>query len=117
MFQRINRDVLIVTPKQEFIDWVDSVFPENEAEICPQPMAHDESNIYLIPETDHPDYAIEMLKENFLPIFVNELFDWITDEDVWPKDLSWDLFEKFFHYNIQTIVLDTVPKRILKDSY
>lgn len=56
MLEHINRDAVIIFPKQPLMDWVNTIFPEEKIE-CPQIMTHDEANIYLIPETNNSEDA------------------------------------------------------------
>ena len=116
MIKTINRDALILFPKQALYDWVNYIYTNDKME-CPKPMAHDEADIFLIPEFDHYSAAIEYLKENYLKFFHQELFDWTTDENLWPEKLTWELFEKWFHYSIQSVVMDTLEKNIKKDNF
>jgi hypothetical protein len=116
MYNAINRDVLILFPKQPLFDWVNYIFPDDKM-ICPIPMKHDEGDIFLIPEFDHPDDAIEYLKENFIDFFEQQLFDWTTDENLWPENLTWEMFEDWFHYSIQSMVMDTLDEDIEKEDY
>lgn len=114
MLENVNRDVLILFPKKPFIDWVNYIFPEKK-EVCPELMGHDAGNVYLIPEFDYPHKALHFIKINFKEYFENELFDWCTDKKLWPQHLSWELFEQWFHYSMQTVVLDTVNDALKKD--
>ncbi|WP_147383942.1 hypothetical protein [Maribellus luteus] len=80
-------------------------------------MAHDAGDVFLIPEFTHPDDAIEYLKENFIEFFEQELFDWTTDENLWPEKLTWELFETWFHYSIQSVVMDILDEEIEKKDF
>ncbi len=111
-----DRDVLILFPKKQLYDWVKYIYPDEQME-CPEPMTHDEADIFLIPEFDHHSDAIEYLKENYLEFFQQELFDWTTDENLWPERLTWELFEKWIDFSIQSVVMDTLDKRIIKENY
>lgn len=116
MFESINRDVLIVHPKKPFIDWVNEVFPDDPVPYTEEP-DHDEATVYLLHEKANPDEALAYLKRNFKPIFENELFDWCTDKDAWPKNLTWEKFEKWFHFRIHSMVMDTGKGNIVKEDY
>lgn len=115
-FESIDRDVLIVFYKQPFIDWVNYVYNDDKVE-CPELLEDDQGNIYLIPEFDTPDEAREYVKENFRDIFENELFGWCEDTEVWPKDLSWEFFERCFHYSWQSVAVDTIETDIQKEVF
>jgi len=75
--------------------------------------AHDESNVYLIPELDHYEESLEYLKENYQTFWEAELEAWVLDEEEWPKDLSWEKFQEFFHISIQSMVFDTSSEPII----
>ncbi len=114
MFKTINRDVLIIFPKQPLFDWVNDIFPGDKLE-CPKTMEHNEGDIFLIPEFDHPDEAINYIRENFMKFFRHELLEWTTDKHLWPKNLSFEMFENWFHYSIQSVVVDTLVDKIKKE--
>lgn len=116
MFKIINRDVLILKPKQDLFDWLQKVFGDELIEEGPA-LAHDESNVFLIPELDHYEESLEFLKENYMPFMEQKLEGWVIEEEEWPKDLSWEKFQAFFHISIQSMVYDTLEVPIVKDSY
>lgn len=116
MFESIDRDVLIVFYKQPFIDWVNFVYSDDKME-CPELLEHDQGNVYLVPEFAYPDEAAEYVKENFRHFFENELFGWCENKEDWPKDLSWEFFERCFHYSWQSVVMDTIESDIQKDVF
>jgi hypothetical protein len=116
MFETVNRDVLIVFYKQPFIDWVNFVYDDDKVE-CPALLEHDRGDVYLIPEFDTQDEAMEYVRENFRDIFENELFGWCEDKESWPRDLSWEFFERCFHYSWQSVVLDMTEGEIQKEFF
>ncbi len=115
MFESINRDVLILFPKQPLYDWANSIFPDDKME-CPKPMTHDEGDVFLIPEFRHPGEAREYVRENFINFFEEELSDWVTDETLWQEKLTWEMFENWFHYSIQSVVKDRLDEEIIKED-
>jgi len=116
MLASVNRTAVIITPKQALFDWVNNIFPE-EAMSMDTLNKHDESTVYLIPEFDSTEESIFFLKENF-DYFLDEiLFGWCVDEGQWPCNRSWDLFERFVDYSIQSVVQDVVEGDISKEEY
>lgn len=116
MFETVNRDVLIVFYKQPFIDWVNFVYDDDKVE-CPTLMEHDQGNVYLIPEFNTQDEAMEYVREHYRDIFENELFGWCEDDESWPQDLTWEFFERCFHYSWQSVVVDTMETEIQKEVF
>jgi len=102
----INRNALIVYPKQELYNWVNDHNPEENHE-CPETLGYDDANVYLIPDYAYPEEAIQHVKEDFLTYFMNEIKDWDSPNTVWPENLSWELFNQWFHFSVQSVVMDT----------
>ena len=46
------------------------------------------------------------VRRYFKAMFEDELYSWYTDPDLWPKDLSFKTFKKFFTIHVSTMVFD-----------
>jgi len=112
----INRDALIIFPKQPLIDWANALTEDEKIE-CPKLMDHDKGSVYLMPETNNYEEGIELLEDNFTFFFEEELYSWVTDEELWPKPLTWELFQEFFHFSIQSLVVDTLEDPLERDDF
>lgn len=107
-FFTINRDVLLARPTKAMIDWVNGLYPQEDSMPYSEQASHDDWDVFLIPDHDSPEDALEYVKKHcdeFLSIILD---DWCMEEDRWPKPLNWALFERFIHYTVQTVVMDTV---------
>lgn len=98
---------LIVQPKQEMLDWVNTIFPESQVFL--RPLEDDEATVYLIPEFDSLPEARTWLRKYFKPILEQELEDWCIDSKLWPA-LSWKTFEAFLECRIHSMVLDATAR-------
>lgn len=99
----INRTAIHVLPRQPFLDWlkqIDPSLPVNPADLL------EDSNIYLIPETDSPEHAQKWLRRHFDSIFTGELESWCTDESLWPTPRTFTLFEQWFSWTAHSLVYD-----------
>ncbi len=95
----INRDILIVTPTEEFLKF--SGLERKES-------------VYFIPE--FYDFEMEYkswLRKNFKSIFELEICE--LDEDMWPKKLTFTLFEKYFFVRRLEMGYDLVSEPIYKE--
>jgi hypothetical protein len=108
-FFNINRNVLILRPKQAMIDWVNAIFPEDPIDYNPAEQ-HDTLDVFLISDFDSVEEALSWLKENCAEFLSYELETYCADDSNWPEDLNWALFERFFEYSIQLEVVDTVDE-------
>ncbi|MBR9923284.1 MAG: hypothetical protein GYB31_20830 [Bacteroidetes bacterium] len=105
----INRFALVTKPKPALIQWVNSIYPADPVDIQDLE-GHDNLDVFLIPEFTDLEDAEEWLKENYSPILEYLLENWCTDRSAWPAIVDWDLFETFFHYSIDSMVIDTMDE-------
>lgn len=99
----VNRNALVVIPQKPFWDWlltVDEQFDLEEIE------ESGDFNVYLIPEFENEDEIVGYLEKNFDQIFTNELMDWYSQEDLWPSERSWDMFEDWFTIEAHSLIYD-----------
>ncbi len=115
----INRSALIVKVKKPFIDWLIYTSKEYDPpgqELKPEDLeieGFDSKYVYLIPVYDQLNEYQKFLKKHFAEIFEHELSGWYTDPEMWPKDRSWKVFEKWFDYEIQSMVFDMAEDKPL----
>lgn len=62
------------------------------------------SSIYLLP--DELEGSEAWLHRNFKPILLQELFNRCMDDSLWPKDLGYKTFCKFFKPHFHAVVVD-----------
>jgi hypothetical protein len=97
----LNRSVVMVRPKQPFLDWAAQV---NGADGPPD--RDDERIVYLIPEYDDEQEAWELLEEVYEEIFESELYGWHTEESSWPQQRDFAMFQQWFDIELNSIVED-----------
>ena len=106
----INRYAIVIDPTEVYLAWAKTCLDDKELIL---EGLHEESTVYLIPQVDDPD---RWLRENFKPIFEEELRGWCTDETRWPEDLSFHTFKKFFEIRFCSVVMDMGKGSILRDD-
>lgn len=111
----INRHALLIAPKEPFYEWVKKVNPQAASEIPEDPLAEDGATIYLIPEFESQEDALEWMEENFETFFESELYSWVDDDEQWPL-LSWEQFSKWFYVSYQSMVENTVEGPLLEED-
>ncbi|MEX2468000.1 MAG: hypothetical protein WD995_13905 [Gemmatimonadota bacterium] len=103
----LNRGVLVVRPRQPFVDWVCSF--EDGTPVDPED-AWDSVNSFLIPEFDDPEETLEWIHGNVDTVFEIMLNDWITEPDSWPADRGWTAFEEWFEFEYVDLAWDLVDE-------
>ncbi len=115
MLDIINRNAVIITPKQALLDWVSSVYGKGGSiEISED--GHDESNVYLIPEMECIEDNLMYINDNYRIYFEDMLKEWVEDTNLWPQKLTWTLFTEWFSFSVQSVIIDTGFDDIVKDD-
>ena len=109
-YESINRNAILVKPKKPFIEWLNEVF-KDEAPVT----SMEENNIYLVREMASNEDVEKWVSKNFESIFVNELNDWCADEDEWPGERTYKLFQEWFSFEIHSMILDLEEEPVLKE--
>jgi hypothetical protein len=112
-FPTINRFAVILIPTEACLDWVRSC-PDGDDHMTLGEMQQ-EPTTYLIPETKRVPPE-DWVRRHSKVMFHEELDSWCPDRCMWPKDLSFKTFKKFFEVNISTVVFDLGKGPIEKED-
>jgi hypothetical protein len=107
----LNRAVLIVRPKQPFLNWAAQL---DDSGLVPDPTG--EQTAYLVPEFEDDNKAERVLKRVFSEVFERELFGWHTDETAWPKNRTFTMFRQWFQVELHSVVEDLCDYEIIDDE-
>ncbi len=110
-YDTINRNAIIVKPKEPFYDWLKGICNDEEFTSLKE-----ENTVYLIREMDSNQDILKWLSKNFEGIFVNELNDWHTDEAGWPQKRTFKKFNEWFNVEINSMILDLEEFPVEKES-
>lgn len=108
----LNRNSVLIIPKKAYYDWANSVFPED-------PIDEDDFsdyNTYLIEEDSLMDGPEEALENFWEYIFENELFEISTEDEDWPVELTWELFNEFFNCHFSALITDLVANPFYNEN-
>ena len=100
----INRSALIVKPTQLFLDWLHEV--ESTSTHLTLEDLQREPTIYLVPECDSQEQAIEYLGESVGEIFEEHLDGWYRVPAVWPKNRDLPTFQRWFEFSFHSMIVD-----------
>jgi hypothetical protein len=111
-FLTINRYAVILVPTEACFEWVKSC--PDYMDDSPLGQAEREPTVYLVPDAkDAPD---DYIRHHFKAMFEEELNSWYTDPGMWPEDLSYETFKKFFTIQVTTMVYDLGKGPIEKED-
>ena len=100
----INRSAIAVTPAQPFLDWLHRV-DQTSAHLTLDDLRQ-EPTIYLLPEWDSKEEALEHLREVSNWIFEEQLDGWYRVPSVWPSKRDLDAFLRWFDCSFHSMIVD-----------
>ena len=104
----INRCVITLKPKPEFIDWVKALGVE-------LPETWDfEGGAYLFDEHDSEESLVDGVSEEARSILENEFSVWTEDEDKWPKSRDFATLKQLFTLHIAVAGFDLGKEPLLR---
>lgn len=108
---KINRFAVTLIPTEAFLEWANSCPSEKAMTIAEMQR---EPTVYLIPEgRSEPESYV---RRHYKAMFEEELNSWYTDPEMWPTDLSFKMFKKFFDVQVSTMVFDLGKGMIIKEE-
>ncbi len=109
----LNRGVLILRPKQPFIDWAKSL--TDDEGLAPDPSG--EQTAYLIPDCESEEELADFLDMVHGDLFERELGCWGVDPATWPEERNLTMFHDWFQIEVHTVVEDLVADELVDDEF
>ena len=111
----LNRTVLILAYKQPFLDWLNAA-EQNPLSLTLEMLGIDNDS-FLIPQFDDPRHAVKWAEERWSFLFDSILFDWATEESMWPENRSLKMFLEWFDIDVHSMVWDLVNEPLLVEDW
>ena len=105
MFYTLDHSIAVVKPKQPVLNWLMSIFKDDHLNLSLEKIRVD-VNSYLLPPIEEIEDGINFVDEKYSEIFYLELSSWTDDEDLWPKDLSLEMFWEWFDIEVIPSIID-----------
>ena len=103
--EMLNRSAVIVKPRQPYLEWIRRDDAEGLADTVFETL-HTEPTVYLLPEYEDPSTQREVLEELWPALFEAMLAGWVTDEALWPKNRTVEMFREWFEVQMSSVVQD-----------
>lgn len=107
----LNRGVVIVRPKQPYLDWAAGV---DDSGVVPDP--NEEQTVYLIASYEDDDEAWKILETVYPVIFEKELNGWHTDEAAGPKGRDFAMFKDWFKVELHSSLEDLCDLELIDEN-
>ena len=111
----LNRTVMILVYKQPFLDWLNAT-DQNPLSLTLD-MLHIDNDTFLIPQFEDPHDAVRWAETRWNTLFDSILFDWATDESLWPENRSLKMFLEWFEVDVHSMVWDLANEPLLIDDW
>lgn len=73
--------------------------------------------VILLPVVDSDEHTEAFVKDIFQDLFELELSSWITDNSMWPENITYEFFLEWFDVEIHSMVFDPSQDDIEKEVY
>ncbi len=107
----LNRGVIVLKPKQLFLDWVNSA--DEEGGVLTLDEVSRDGTAYLTPEIGDDEELREFLEQNYDLLFEQELVEWFQDQGQWPATLDFSIFLERFAVEFHSMVLDVAEGELV----
>ncbi len=101
----LNRSAVVLRPKRPYLEWTKLDDAEGLAEGVFETLS-EEPTVYLVPDWEDPEEEREVLKEFWPALFEAMLNGWVTDEGLWPKGQTLEMFHEWFEVQTYAAVED-----------
>lgn len=109
----INRGVVIIQPKEPFLDWVNTD-PTLSSPISIEYLQQDCTAI-LVPDLDSLEDMSDYLESLKPMLFEMELMAWSLDQATWPEEHPNELFDAWFRFQVHSMVWDAVDAPVMRE--
>ena len=106
----INRSAIVVKPAQPFLDWLHRIDPTSE-HLTLDDLTR-EPKIYLLPECENKEEALEHLQDVSNSIFEQQLNGWYRVPEVWPNERDLNAFLRWFECSFHSMIVDLCDESI-----
>jgi len=107
---------MIIYPLVPFYEWQNELFPNDLIKIPDELLKNDKATVFLIPDFETEIEFEKWIIKNYKIFFEGIIEDWVTDNSLWPKKLTYELFKKWFHISFHTMVYDILETPIIKEE-
>lgn len=111
----LNRTVMLLVPKQPFLQWVNDVDPDEMAltmeDIC------EDNEVFLIPQLDDEQESMEWVEKRWSMLFEHMLGEWVLDETAWPQKRTLSMFREWFGIELHSMAWDLADEPLSVDDW
>lgn len=111
----INRTVVLLGPKQPFLDWLNNVDPDDQALTVDD--LRDDNEVFLIPQFNENSDSEKWVETRWSFLFEHMLMGWVDEEILWPQNRTLDMFREWFEIEIHTMAWDLSDEPLIVEDW
>ena len=111
----LNRTVVLLVPKQPFLDWLNNVDPDDQTLTVDD--LRDDNEVFLIPQFADNSDSEKWVEKRWDFLFEHMLMGWVEDEMAWPQDRSLAMFREWFDIEIHTMAWDLSDESLFVEDW
>lgn len=106
MFYVVERSIVVLKPRQPFLEWINTKLAISNETLLDLASIRIDCNSYLIPEVNEIEDGVAYVDEIYEALFQMELASWSEDQSLWPEELSLKMFWEWFDVEISPTLID-----------
>ena len=111
----INRTVVLLGPKQPFLDWLNNVDPDDQALTVDD--LRDDNEVFLIPQFNDNSDSEKWVETRWSFLFEHMLMGWVDEDTLWPQDRTLEMFREWFDIEIHTMAWDLSDEPLIVEDW
>lgn len=116
MFYVVERSIVVIKPKQPFLDWINNNLAISNESLLDLSNIRIDCNSYLIPEVNEIEDGVAYVDEIYEALFQLELASWSEDQSLWPQELTLKMFWEWFDIEISPTLIDLTEEDSSSDN-
>lgn len=112
----VNRNLILLVPRQPALDWLFSIEPQLIQEMTLDSLRQ-EQDAYLVTEDkfNSIEAAQQWVDRHWNKFFSQFLSTWYLDESLWPKARTLKMFREWFEVQYHSMVWDLSLDPLIRD--
>src|SRR5262245_51688761 len=110
----LYRHGLLVSRKQPYLDWANSLAESDTA--LSDELSRANRSLYLVPEVEGEPDLDDFVEEFWADIFEHELGAWMLAPKTWPQTRTREMFDEWFDVELNASVMDLTPEEPLTQA-
>src|SRR5947209_18551516 len=108
----VNRGVVVIKPRQPFLDWANSLPDPTPATL---ESLREDCIAVLVPDMNDERSVDIYMRRLYRDLFEMHLEGWYTDEALWPQKRTYKTFCEWFDVEYHSMVYDGTKRPLIRE--